>query len=372
MPLARFANCGYEIGGMKNAQELVTKEISAGDSPVANRSFLSAPLPVGDVTLPNRVFLAPMSGVSDLVFRKLAQDAGAGMVVSEMVASAEYCSGNSESSLRSCGGSLRHHVVQLAGREAYWMGEAAKRAEAEGAAIIDINMGCPAKKVTGGYSGSALMRDLDHALSLIEATVKQVQVPVTLKMRLGWDDDTINAPQLARRAQAAGVQMITVHGRTRCQFYNGTANWHAVRAVKDAITVPLVVNGDICSLEDALAAITLSGADAVMIGRASYGQPWLAGHIAQQASCSSPSPNSAVTNVNDYAIAHYESMLSHYGLEVGVRHARKHLGWYLDRHAPQTPNKIRLAILTSTDPTNVVRHLHAAFDVKLQVESLAA
>jgi nifR3 family TIM-barrel protein len=357
---------------MKNAQELVKSAKSEGGPSGADRLLLTTSLRVGDVTLPNRVFLAPMSGVSDLVFRKLAEEAGAGMVVSEMVASAEYCTGNKESELRSCGRSLRNNVVQLAGREAYWMGEAARRAEAQGAAIIDINMGCPAKKVTGGYSGSALMRDLDHALTMIDATVKAVQVPVTLKMRLGWDNDTVNAPELARRAEGAGVQMITVHGRTRCQFYNGRADWSAVGAVKDAITVPLVVNGDIRSLEDALTATKMSGADAVMIGRASYGQPWLAGSIVRALAGEPNSSYAIATGLGDYAAAHYESMISHYGAAIGVRHARKHLGWYLDRHAPRTPASIRLHIMTSSEQTSVVRYLRAAFDIRLQMESLAA
>jgi nifR3 family TIM-barrel protein len=345
---------GYEIGEMKNAQEIVN---GSDDRRSAECSLLARSLSVGNVTIPNRVFLAPMSGVSDLVFRKLAEDAGAGMVVSEMVASAEFCKGKAESELRSSGRTLRNHVVQLAGREAYWMGEAAKRAEAQGAAIIDINMGCPAKKVTGGYSGSALMRDLDHALTLIDATAQAVKVPVTLKMRLGWDGDTINAPELAARAEAAGVRMITVHGRTRCQFYEGRADWSAVRAVKQAISVPLVVNGDIRSLRDAMAAIELSGADAVMIGRASYGRPWLAGSIAAQAAGESISGLEGPEDLGSYVIAHYQAMISHYGLATGVRHARKHLGWYFDVYAKSAPAEIRRQVMTSIDPDTVVKLL---------------
>jgi nifR3 family TIM-barrel protein len=357
---------------MKNAQELATYVDSERSQSTAERLLLATSMCVGNVTFPNRVFLAPMSGVSDLVFRRLSEESGAGMVVSEMVASAEYCTGNAESELRSCGRTLKHNVVQLAGREAYWMGEAAKRAEAQGAAIIDINMGCPAKKVTGGYSGSALMRNLDHALTLVEATVNAVDVPVTLKMRLGWDSDTINAPELAVRAQNAGVQMITVHGRTRCQFYEGRADWSAVRAVKAVLSVPLVVNGDIGSLEDATAAVKLSGADAVMLGRASYGRPWLPGEIARQAAGVSLPWAVNMGQLRDFVIAHYEGMLSHYGTATGVRHARKHLGWYLDRHAPDTPVSTRQEIMTSVEPLDVIRCLLEVFNVANRPRQLAA
>src|SRR3984893_6359519 len=211
----------------------------------------SKPLKIGDIHLANPVLLAPMSGVTDAPFRRLAATLGAGLVVSEMTASDDLVQGRPISQLRCEAAGIGAHVVQLAGCEARWMGEGARIAEAAGADIIDINMGCPARHVTGGQSGSALMRDLDHALKLIEATIAAVKVPVTLKMRLGWDDRTRNAPELARRAQAAGVQMISVHGRTRCQFYKGEADWTAVRAVRDAIRIPLVVNGDITSFEKA-------------------------------------------------------------------------------------------------------------------------
>jgi nifR3 family TIM-barrel protein len=323
---------------------------------------LALPLAIGNVTLPNRVFLAPMSGVSDIAFRERAERAGAGMTVSEMVASAEFCKADRESAQRAAGSGLLHHVVQLAGREAFWMGEAARRAEALGAEIIDINMGCPAKKVTGGYSGSALMRDLDHALTLIRATVAAVSVPVTLKMRLGWDDAAINAPELARRAQDAGVQMITVHGRTRCQFYDGKADWGAIRQVKEGLSVPLVVNGDIRSLSEAATALELSGADAVMIGRGSYGRPWLAGAIAAEATGNSlPGPDSAIA-LTGYVLDHYRAMLSLYGAQSGLRHARKHLAWYLDAHTPSLTAEARHAVMICSEPARVEALLSAAFN----------
>src|SRR5216110_898998 len=240
------------------------------------------PLKIGDIELANRVLLAPMSGVTDAPFRRLTARLGAGLVVSEMTASNDLVNGKPMSRLRCEAAGVGPHVVQLAGCESHWMTEGARIAESAGADIIDINMGCPARHVTGGQSGSALMRDLDHAVRLIEATISAVKVPVTLKMRLGWDDRSINAPELARRAESAGVQMITVHGRTRCQFYKGTADWAAVRAVRNAVSVPLVVNGDITSFEKAVQALELSGADAVMIGRGAQGQPWLPGQIGRR------------------------------------------------------------------------------------------
>lgn len=290
----------------------------------------------------NRVILAPMSGVTDLPFRQLAFRYGAGLVVTEMVASRELVFNANESWSRLKGAGLTPHMVQLAGREARWLAEAAVIAEANGADIIDINMGCPAKKVIGGYAGSALMREPDHALSLIEATVRAVKIPVTVKMRLGWDQTSINAPQIAARAEAAGVQMVTVHGRTRMQFYEGRANWDAIAAVRDAVRIPLVANGDVETKADAVEILRRSGADAVMLGRACYGRPWHAGWLAGHAA----PDRDAIPAI---AGEHYRMMLSHYGVEVGIRHARKHLGWYLERHAPSASPDIKTALMTSKD-----------------------
>lgn len=248
------------------------------------------------------------------------------------------------------------------------MAEGARVAEAGGADIIDINMGCPARHVTGGQSGSALMRDLDHALKLIEATIAAVKVPVTLKMRLGWDDRSLNAPELARRAEGAGVQMITVHGRTRCQFYKGEANWNAVRAVREAVSVPLVVNGDITSFDRAVQALDASGADAVMIGRGAQGQPWLPGQIGRRLETGKAETVPSLAEQLAHVRALYDEVCSHYGLRIGLKHARKHLGWALEiaaqysRAPAETLKGWRQKILTSEDPHRVHRSLQDAFD----------
>jgi nifR3 family TIM-barrel protein len=325
-------------------------------------------LRIGDISIANRVLLAPMSGITDRPFRGLAEALGAGLVVSEMTASDDLVRGRPMSVLRCEATGVGPHVVQLAGCETRWMAEGARVAEAAGADIIDINMGCPARHVTGGQSGSALMRDLDHALTLIDATVGAVKVPVTLKMRLGWDERSLNAPELARRAESSGVQMITVHGRTRCQFYKGTADWQAVRAVKDAVAVPVVVNGDITSFDAAVTALETSGADAVMMGRGAQGQPWMPGQIGRQLETGvaekPPLLSDQLAHIRDL----YEDMLRHYGLRIGLRHARKHLGWALDvaatcSRAPSATSKSwRQKLLTSDDPNEVRRTLGDAFD----------
>ncbi|KQO80985.1 tRNA dihydrouridine synthase DusB [Rhizobium sp. Leaf262] len=314
---------------------------------------LSDSFSIGGVTIRNRAVLAPMSGVTDLPFRRLAWRYGAGLVVTEMVASRELVANRGESWARLKNAGMVPHMVQLAGREAHWMAEAAKIAADNGAGIIDINMGCPAKKVTGGYSGSALMRDPDHALGLIEATVKAVNVPVTLKMRLGWDEMSINAPEIAARAQAAGVQLITIHGRTRMQFYEGRADWDAIKAVREVISVPLIANGDVETSDDAAEILRRSGADAVMVGRGAQGQPWLpavlAGHAAPERE-----------QIADIAVEHYQLMLEFYGIEAGLRHARKHLGWYLERFAPGMKTDDKANIMTSRNEAQVVALLRAA------------
>lgn len=323
---------------------------------------------VGGIPVSNQVLLAPMSGITDAPFRRMVAELVVGLVVSEMTASEDLAQGLPRSLRRSEAAGVGPHVVQLAGCEARWMAEGAKIAADSGADIIDINMGCPARHVTGGQSGSALMRDLDHALTLIEATVSAVDVPVTLKMRLGWDDRSLNAAELAKRAQAAGVQMITVHGRTRCQFYKGHANWEAVRAVRDATDLPLVVNGDITAFDDAVMALAQSGADAVMIGRGSQGRPWLPGQIGRQLQSGVAEQAPDLSVQLEFIRRLYDELLTHYGLRVGLRHARKHLGWSLDAAASTSSasseklKSWRNAILTEEKPAHVHRALKAAFD----------
>lgn len=296
-----------------------------------------------------------MAGITDAPMRKLAERFGAGLVVSEMIASNALATNNDDMVRRLNKSGSLPHVVQLAGCEAQWMRKGAEIAYAAGADIIDINMGCPSKRVTNGYAGSALMRVPDEALKLIDAVVAATPLPVTVKMRLGWDDDSLNAADLARRAVDAGAQMITVHGRTRQQFYKGEARWHLVRPVVEAVSVPVVVNGDITSIDAAREALSQSGAAAVMIGRGAQGQPWAVGQIGAQLEGREPDSTPTGTALSDLVAEHYDAMLTDYGSQLGVRVARKHLDWYLEAANIALEKLVRSQLLNSLEPAEVTR-----------------
>ena len=324
---------------------------------------------VDPAPIKGNVLLAPMSGITDAPFRAAALELGAPAVVCEMITSRELVLGRPESLRRAVDhGTDRNGaplIIQLAGRDPALMADGARIAADLGADVIDINMGCPAKKVTGGLAGAALMREPRRALAVIEAVVGAVSVPVTVKMRLGWDDDDRNAPSLARAAENAGISLITVHGRTRCQFYRGKADWRAIARVKQAVGVPVVANGDIDSIEAATRVLTVTGADAVMVGRGAQGRPWLPGQIAAFLSTGIRRPDPTQEEELEIVSAQYERSLTHYGRELGTRCVRKHLGWHLDRHAGRVADigKWRRRILTSEEPVQVLRLLASFFSL---------
>jgi tRNA-dihydrouridine synthase B len=323
---------------------------------------------VGPVQVADPVILAPMSGVTDLPFRRLVKRSGAGLVVSEMIAS-EAIVRESRKSLRMAETEPEEFpmAVQLAGCEPRVMAEAAKLNEDRGAAIIDINFGCPVKKVVNGHAGSSLMRDETHAAAILEATVKAVSLPVTLKMRTGWDEANRNAPRLARIAEACGIRMVTVHGRTRCQFYEGSADWAFVRQVKDAVKIPVVVNGDITSIEGVDRALKESGADGVMIGRGCYGRPWFLRQVIHWLRHGEVPPAPSLAEQLATLLGHYRDMLSHYGVQAGVRIARKHIGWY--SKGLEGGAELRAAVNRMDEPAAVEERIRAFYAPKLEAQA---
>ncbi len=327
---------------------------------------------VGGVVLDGRAFLAPMAGVTDIAMRRLARRFGAALTFSEMVASGEFTQGGREAQVRADGAGLSPHAVQIAGCESRSMAEAARLAEGAGADLIDINMGCPAKRVVGGASGSALMRDLDHAASLIGAVTRAVKIPVGVKMRLGWDETSLNAPELARRGELEGVKLIVVHGRTRSQFDRGEADWAAIRATVEAVDLPVVANGDCRSPRDARKMLEQSGAQAVMIGRAALGQPWLVGDIAHFLRHGQERPALPAETRRAAAQQHYAELLEIFGVPQGVRHARKHLAAYADV-AAQSGGGLdaieRRLLVASDDPAEVFGLIGRLYDPAPKAEA---
>lgn len=313
---------------------------------------------IGNIVLPGKAFLAPMAGITDEPFRSLAEKFGAAMVVSEMIASANLGTGQRDMVRKLSHSGQLPHIVQIAGNEEKWLTLGVKLAQDAGAQVIDINMGCPSKKVTNGYAGSALMRVPDRALRLIETVIEAASVPVTVKMRLGWNDQQINAAQIAKSAEGAGVQMIAVHGRTRQQFYKGVARWKPVREVVEAVNIPVIVNGDIVGTKSARLALEQSGAAGVMLGRGAQGQPWLVGQINAALLDQKPAHTPHSSALLAIITEHYHAMLETYGADLGVRVARKHLRWYLEAAGIQISVEQRKRLLTQNNPDDVLDLMH--------------
>lgn len=319
------------------------------------------PIRIGNIEIAEPVFLAPMSGVSDMPFRRLVKSFGAGVVVSEMITSQAMIRENSKTMHMAQHRADEYPMaLQLAGCEPEVMAAAARLNEERGIDIIDINFGCPVKKVVNGHAGSALMRDEIHAARILTATVKAVKIPVTLKMRMGWDHQSLNAPRLAKIAEECGIKMITIHGRTRCQFYEGKADWGFIRNVKDVVSIPVIANGDILDFSDAVAALDQSGADGIMIGRGTYGRPWFVRQTMDYLRTGiMPVPPSLLERRN-VMLEHMDAMLSHYGVHTGIKIARKHIGWY-SRGVPQSA-EFRAQINRLEDPAAVRLHVEEFYD----------